>query len=514
MKDLQPLSIVEDEGFQGFVRALNPRYKLPSRKNLIETHLLNMFDECKGKVRETIQNASSVVLTTDMWTSVSTEAYLTVTCHIIQNLQMREFVLETHSFHGQHTADDISLALKRTTDEWGISEKVVTVVTDNDVNMVAAVHKAGWRHYPCFAHTFNLVVKDSLKAVPEVVQVLAKCSTIVSFFDNSTEATEKLRAVQQQLKLAKHKLIQSVDIRWNSVFYMMERMYEQNEAVTTALCLLEESELCLSTEELSLINQTLDTLRPFEEVTREVSSEKHVSVSKVIPLVSLIHRAIAACEHQGSSLATQLAQQCQRRFGCTETMHCLAASTFLDVRFKHLGFRDKDNVEAIKIRLLTEMQEIYQTLKSAPTQTPSSTLTPTASSTSVPTISSTSVPSSQSPALASGSAAAKRWLWSDFDMHVLSAQHHQSATTVVLNEVHHYSGEKLIPRDKDPLLWWQEHEQTFPTLSRLAVKYLGIVATSVPAERIFSKAGEKESKTRSRLQGETVNMMLFLNKNL
>lgn len=54
-------------------------------------------------------------------------------------------------------------------------------MTDNGANMVAAVHKAGWSHHPCFAHTLNLIVKDSLKTVPEVVKVLEKCSAIVSF---------------------------------------------------------------------------------------------------------------------------------------------------------------------------------------------------------------------------------------------------------------------------------------------------------------------------------------------
>lgn len=119
--------------------------------------------------------------------------------------------------------------------------------------------------------------------------------------------------------------------------------------------------MCLNVGELSLIKQTVDALRPFEEATQEVLSEKHVSVSKVIPLVSLIHRAVAACERQGSSLATQLAQQCQHRFSGIESIHCLVASTFLDVRFKHLGFRDKDNVDILKKRLHTEMQEVYQT---------------------------------------------------------------------------------------------------------------------------------------------------------
>ncbi|XP_051996488.1 E3 SUMO-protein ligase ZBED1-like [Xyrauchen texanus] len=345
VRDLQPMSVVEDEGFQAFVKALDPRYKLPSRKKMTETYLVNMFDECKDKVRATLQNAPSVVLTTDMWTSVSTEAYLTVTCHVIENWQTKDFVLEMAIFHGQHTADNISSELKRITDEWGLTDKVMAVVTDNGANMVAAVHKAGWRHYPCFAHTLNLVVKDSLKAVPEVVPILGKCSAIVSFFHHSTKATEKLRAVQQQMQIAEHKLIQSVQTRWNSVFYMLDRLHEQHEAVTTVLCLLGRSELCINVGELSLITQTVDALRPFEEMTREVSSEKYVSVSKVIPLVSLLQRA---CKHQGSSVATQLAQQCQRRFAGIETNHSLAASTFLDARFKHLGFQDKNNAEGMK----------------------------------------------------------------------------------------------------------------------------------------------------------------------
>lgn len=529
-KDLQPLSIVEDQGFQGFVRALDPKYKLPGRKKLTETHLVKMFDECKGKVRASLQNASSVVLTTDMWTSVSTEAYLTVTCHLIEIWQMREFVLETHTFQEQHTADNISLALKRITEEWGITNKVVAVVTDNGANMVAAVRKAGWRHHPCFAHTLNLIVKDSLKTVPEVVNVLEKCSAIVSFFHHSTQATQKLRSIQQQLKVAEHKLIQSVDTRWNSVFNMLERLCEQNEAVTTALCLLGRNAMCLNEGELSLIKQTVDALRPFEEVTREVSAEKYVSVSKVIPLVSLIHRAVAACERQGSSLATQLAQQCQRRFRGIESIHCLAASTFLDVRFKHLGFRDKDSVVVMKKRLLSEMQEVYQIVQAAPTVAPSSTAT--VSSTSGPSTSgpsasglSTSEPSTSEPSTsgpsASGpnqspapSAVSKGGIWTDFDMQVLSGQEHRSAASDVHIELRRYTEEKVIPRDRDALVWWQQHEQTFPALSKLAVRYLGITATSVPAERMFSKAGEVLSKKRNRLKGKTVNMILFLNKNL
>ena len=97
-----------------------------------------------------MQNNSSVVLTADMWTSVPAEACLTGPCHLIENWQMRELVLETPNFHGQHAADNINLAFKSITEEGSITDRVVAVVTDNGANTIAAVHKAGWRHHPCF----------------------------------------------------------------------------------------------------------------------------------------------------------------------------------------------------------------------------------------------------------------------------------------------------------------------------------------------------------------------------
>ncbi len=513
MRDLQPISVVEDRGFIALVKTLDPRYQIPSRKKLMEGTINNMYEDCKAKVMATLQNENHVILTTDMWTSRSTEAYLTVSCHFINNWQMQEFVLETGHFSAQHTADNISAELKRIAEEWGITQKVLAVVTDNGANMVSAVHKAGWKHYPCFAHTLNLVVKDAIKTSPEIFHLLEKCRSIVSFFHHSTKASEKLKQIQKQLKVTEHKLIISVETRWNSAFYMLERLHEQMDPVTTALCLLGKSDLCFTNEERAVIHLTIEALKPFEEATREVSAEKHISISKVIPLVSLLLRATAASERQGCSFAAELAQQCQRRFRGVETIHSLAASTFLDMRFKHLAFRDKDHVEAVKKRLLSEMQDVHlatSELAAAPLE---ATSTSVLRSVSVPTASSaSSVTPPMTPHTAS--ATSRGGIWEDFDIQVISAQQQQLGSSDSIIEMRRYAEEKVVPRNQDPLVWWRNHEQTFPTLSKLAKKYLGITASSVPSERIFSKAGELISQRRNRLKGKNVNILLFLHKNL
>lgn len=83
-----------------------------------------------------------------------------------------------------------------------------------------------------------------------------------------------------------------------------------------------------SVGELPLINQTVKARWPFEKVMYEVSTE---TVSKVISLVSLIRKSMPSC---------------------CESIHSMAASTFLDiyiqVQFQFIldGFRLSDNVEA------------------------------------------------------------------------------------------------------------------------------------------------------------------------
>ena len=57
-------------------------------------------------------------------------------------------------------------------------------------------------------------------------------------------------------------------------------------------------------------------------------------------------------------------------------------------------------------------------------------------------------------------------------------------------------------------------KRRFPNLKILALKYLAVPGSSVPSERLFSKAGELVSERRNRLKPKNIDMMLFLNKNI
>ena len=71
-----------------------------------------------------------------------------------------------------------------------------------------------------------------------------------------------------------------------------------------------------------------------------------------------------------------------------------------------------------------------------------------------------------------------------------------------------------IIRDSNPLTWWKSHETKYPRLAKLAQEYLSVPATSIPTERTFSVAGLTVSNLRTTLDPDTVDQIIFVNKNL
>ncbi len=45
--DLQPATIVEDEGFRRFLKVLDPKYEPPSRRTIMRERLPNLYSEKK-----------------------------------------------------------------------------------------------------------------------------------------------------------------------------------------------------------------------------------------------------------------------------------------------------------------------------------------------------------------------------------------------------------------------------------------------------------------------------------
>lgn len=90
--DMRPVNVVEGEGFRKLMKIMEPDYTVPNRSSISNTLSLK-YSDLRGQIYALVEKATALSFTTDIWTSVSMEAYMTVTCHFItQEWELSAFV--------------------------------------------------------------------------------------------------------------------------------------------------------------------------------------------------------------------------------------------------------------------------------------------------------------------------------------------------------------------------------------------------------------------------------------
>jgi hypothetical protein len=80
--DIQPYSVTSDIGFQRPLRKICPNYNIPSRKYFTDTIIPDIFWEVKTKLQTSLNKATKISLTSDIWTaSTNNSPFLSITGH-------------------------------------------------------------------------------------------------------------------------------------------------------------------------------------------------------------------------------------------------------------------------------------------------------------------------------------------------------------------------------------------------------------------------------------------------
>lgn len=251
---MHPLSMVDNSHFINLVKVLDPRIELPCRSTLTKVLLTDMYEEAKRNLQSEIDSVHHVALTTDGWTSITGDSYVTVTIHFINNhLKMLTPVLTTSFMPQSHTSENLCDFLKGVEKNWKLGGKIQAIVTDNAANIKAAVNLGGWKHVPCFAHTLNLVVTDSLKNNSKLNEILLRCRSLVTFFKKSSKANAQLKKMAKMANLNITALKQEVATRWNSTVIMLRSIIILSDSIAAVLSLMKRTDLLLDDEELLII---------------------------------------------------------------------------------------------------------------------------------------------------------------------------------------------------------------------------------------------------------------------
>ena len=159
-KDMVPFQAVERRGFNAMIKAIDPRYEVPSRKYFTETEMPKLYAELREKVEKEMCDLKYFATTTDLWSSRTMEPYLSLTIHYITddwNLGSR--CLQTSYFPSEHTAEEIAQGLKEALESWGFKEeRQVCITTDNGSNVVKAASLNDWTRLQCFGHRLHLAI--------------------------------------------------------------------------------------------------------------------------------------------------------------------------------------------------------------------------------------------------------------------------------------------------------------------------------------------------------------------
>ncbi|KAL0818783.1 hypothetical protein ABMA28_008110 [Loxostege sticticalis] len=78
------------------------------------------------------------------------------------------------------------------------------------------------------------------------------------------------------------------------------------------------------------------------------------------------------------------------------------------------------------------------------------------------------------------------------------------------DEVSLYLSNPVVSLKSNPFAEWDDMKLVFPCLYKYAQQYLIVVATSVPSECLFSKAGATMTQIRNRLSSKYLVQLLFL----
>ena len=280
---------------------------------------------------------------------------------------------------------------------------------------------------------------------------------------------------------------------------MIDRILEQQQAVSAVLANDRKNWHHMPTDqEFSVLETVISVLKPLSVFTDALSGEKHLTISAVRPLLRHILDEILVVSAEDCSLSKEMKEiisdKLQTYYIHEEVSDLLDKCTYLDPRFKARYLSDEEQTQSqikqegedVCISVIQESHEPEQ--------------------------------HTTEDILAAPPAKKMKGLGAILKRIVQEKRNEQddsrSPQEVVQKETSRYLDLPDLDPEKDPLSWWKDEAKHFPILARLARKYLCACATSVPSERVFSKASYIANHFRARLSAENVNKLVFLSKNL
>lgn len=446
---------------------------------------------------------------------------------------------------------------------------MVAIIRDSGSNMVKACKLWHVKHFACIAHNLHLIVgplvtptkaellkisANCTNAIPlindeqpstnlfeiddddvdydendieddatpceiEIHEVVSRFRRIASYFKNSCKARSWINECRTQVGKTPYAINLDCRTRWNSCHDMLTKLITMRDTISMFFAFIRTvdgkaqfSDVKIrmpSNYDWDLIQCLQRTLQPIYDLTRAISGEKYSTFAIALPYLRMCRDELAkdlnTKEYMDAShyskldrsiknIRSILYHRYRERFSCMDIN--IMWITMLDPRIRNnLEHLTSEEAAFSKKKLIAECEKIQVRdlmLKSDRR------------------VSSESESDNEELSII----LKYRKIRKQKRHATLSSSTSEAVKSTCELEVNHYIREMECDWDEDPLQWWKANALKFPRLASLARKWLCVVATSTPSERVFSGCGLSLTPKRSRLKSDMLRRQIIVHDNL
>ncbi|XP_059629599.1 zinc finger BED domain-containing protein RICESLEEPER 2-like [Cornus florida] len=466
-----PFQFVEYEGIRNMCHYLNEEAQ-PVSRNTAKVDILRMYKNEKGRLRHMLESTNGrISLTSDLWSSLTTDGYLSLTAHFIDvDWRLQKRILHFSYMPSPHNGVALTEKIYTLLVEWGIKKKLFSITLDNassncsfiellksQLNLNDALLSGGeFFHIRYCTHILNLIVQEGLK-----------------------EVDESIIKIHESVKYVK-----GSQMRKQKFFECVPHLSDSNY------------KFCPSQEEWSRIEKIYNFLTVFYDVTNIFSGSKYPTANLYFPFVFLVQLTLREEMDSRDQFISKMATQMYSKFAkyWSDYSMILAIAVILDPRYK-LGFvifsynmlNGDNNIESTLVRdALFNLLDQY--LLNSP-------IACTTKSTSSPN------DGSEHQQVDEGQLTKK---------FIDVMKNDKLLGNVQKSELELYLDEPKINRNAnlDVLTYWKANQFRYPVLAQMAHDILSIPITTIASESAFSVGGQVLDQYRNALKLENVETLV------
>ena len=389
-KSSRSTMMVKDPGFIAFLELACPEYDPPSTTTIAK-YIKQLYDEKKNEICESLEEIEFCAVTTDGGASSDATSFQDTNVHYIdKEMNMKSHCLAVTENKEAHTAVNYRQNVDDVLDEFGIKEKVVKTITDNENKMRAAFSDE--ERSGCVAHILHSSITEGYKKTNEVKDVIEKNRKIATKFHKSYAFKYSLEEEQKKRGLPVRAILQDVPTRWGSTrsstgsfldkdekddeeevnkgSEVFRDRFQNMEAINSALRKIQYRgdqklvQYLLTQEDMARISTVNKFLTKLDIFTTTLGGANYVTSSVLLPVIASMKKMMQVDSNDSvyiAKLKEVILNEFNKRIATNVDVDFFALAAFLDPRWKDLRMIKKQDRDRAIERIEEEMNSLEKT---------------------------------------------------------------------------------------------------------------------------------------------------------